>query len=470
MKKSSLRWYYGGLIGIVIAVLAFQLIWLPAPLVMLPQLEWIAVVDWLYYGVLLIPGCWLLGAIGSLRSSRTRSRAQNYGIHRQAGRQRGWLTTLPSLFIVLGSLAMLLLLLQPLHYLPTKIVLVVVLLLLIGWELFRSGQGYKKLIAMLGGYAAAILLLLCPTGYQVTYPAMTMSMSEYAQFVSEAASDEGWIDGVLVFDRPAFPIDWLYAKLLPQVELRKQAANEPGIRETYSQVAQMKNDANQLAAATAWEHAGKGKAIRFDGVGVIAVVENSPADGVISAGDIILSVNQHTIANHLALQQYMSGYVKPGEQVTIELRRADQLKTVELTTVAASDNESRPVLGIVIQDSYHIELSQPLELSSYLLHAGGPSHGAMLTLALLDQLTDGDITGGLHVAGTGTIEVDGSVGMVGGIPQKAYAVSRTDADVFFVPLDGVEEAKGAAPQLNIVGVETFADITSWLQEHGQTRQ
>lgn len=467
MKKSSLKWYYGGLIGIVIAVLAFQLIWLPAPLVMLPQLEWIAVVDWLYYGVLLIPGCWLIGAISSLKHSR--GSQQNQGIHRQAGRQRPWLIQLPSLLIMPGSLVLLLLLLQPLHYLPTKIVLLVVLLLLISWELFRSGQGYKKMLVMLAGYIVALLLLLCPTGYQVTYPAMTMSMSEYAQFANETASDEGWIDGVLVFDRPAFPIDWLYAKLLPQTELRKQAANEPSIRETYSQVAQMKNDANQLAAATAWEHAGKGKAIVFDGVGVIAVVENSPADGVISAGDIILSVNQHEIADHLALQQYMSGYVKPGEQVTIELRSADQLKTVELTTVAASDNESRPILGIVIQDSYHIELSQQLDLSSYLLHAGGPSHGAMLTLALLDQLTDGDITGGLHIAGTGTIEADGSVGMVGGIPQKAYAVSRTDADVFFVPMDGVEEARGAAPQLNIVGVETFADITSWLQEHVRTR-
>lgn len=460
MNRSSLRWYYGGFIGILIAVLAFQLIWLPAPLVMQPQLEWISVVDWLYYGLLLIPACWLIGAWQTLRMKRASLHAAG------TSEKRSWMALLPALLIVAVSIVLIILLLNPLQYLQADLALLAVLLLLVGFELLRSRLALKKLLAMFAGYAVALLLLLCPTGYQVTYPAMTMNMNQYAQFTEATASEQqGWIDGVLVFDRPAFPIDWLYAKLLPQVELRKQAADEPGIRETYSQVVQMKNDANQLAAATAWEHAGKGKAILFDGVGVIAVVADSPADGVIYAGDIIESVDNHTIVNHLALQQYMNSQIKPGDQVEIELRRAEQLVTVKLETIAADDDPARPILGIIIQDAYHIELPQGIALSSYLLHAGGPSHGAMLTLALLDQLTAGDITGGLHVAGTGTIEVDGRVGMVGGIPQKAYAVSRTDADVFFVPLEGEAAARAAAPQLNVVAVETFEDIVKWLEQH-----
>jgi len=55
--------------------------------------------------------------------------------------------------------------------------------------------------------------------------------------------------------------------------------------------------------------------------------------------------------------------------------------------------------------------------------------------------------------------------MVGGIAQKAYAVSRTTADVFFVPQEGLLEATTGAPELNIVPVTSLHDILSWISEH-----
>ena len=482
MHKSSLRWYYAGFIFIIFAVLAFELIWLPAPLVMRPHLEWIEVVDWLYYAVLVIPLCWFVGGFRYIRSIRNNSSK---------------LSRLPALLIMIGSLGITVLLLQPLKYIIPVIALLVMVVLLIAVEIVRSKPRVIKLGSMIIGYAAVLLVLVCPTGYQVTYPAMTMNMSHYAQFagltsdnavsadsqditktnienthqmvsgkstVSEGSS--GWIDGVLVFERPAFPIDWLYEKLLPQVELRKLEANAPSISETYSQVAQMKSDANKLAAAMAWEFGGKGEAIVFQGATIVAIVANSPADGVLQAGDVIFGINGQRITNVTSLQHYMNEQIKPSEQVEIELQRGEETMTVQLTTIAAEQDASRAIMGVVINDKYDIVLDQEVELASYLLHAGGPSHGAMLTLALLNQLVEEDITGGLHVAGTGTIEVDGSVGMVGGIPQKAYAVSRSNADVFFVPTAGVEAARLAAPELNIVGVEHFTDILTWLQQHG----
>src|SRR5690606_5940032 len=104
-------------------------------------------------------------------------------------------------------------------------------------------------------------------------------------------------------------------------------------------------------------------------------------------------------------------------------------------------------------------------LAAYSWHAGGPFYGAMLILALYVQLTAGDVTKGIHIAGTGTIEVDGCIGMVGGITQKDYSVGRTDADVFFVSLAGMKAHKAAAPHLNIVGVEQFEDVLSWIEQH-----
>jgi len=453
MSKQSTPWYYSGLIGILIAVVAFQLIWLPAPYVMSQKLEWIEVINWLYYALLLIPACWLIGALLAWRQAKQEQTVKRYII---AGL---------SLVILIGSAMLIVLLTQPLQYLMADVALLIVVILAICLSLYYR-LGLKRMLLFGMVYIAALLILLCPTGYNVTYPAMTMNMNSYAQLqLDQTKRTNGWIDGVLVFERPAFPIDWLYKELLPQIVVEKAAENEPSISETYSQVVQMKKDANLLAAAIAWQQAGKGEAIQYDGVQVAAILAQAPAEGVLEAGDIIIAVNQHKIEHRDALMEYMSGHVRPGEEVNVELLRNNELKKVVVGTIPASDNENRPVLGIAVQDAYHISLEQDVTLATYIAHAGGPSHGAMLTLALYDQLTEADVTKGLHIAGTGTIEVDGRIGMVGGIPQKAYAVGRTDADVFFVPIEGLEAAKAAAPQLNIVGVERFEDVLSWLEQH-----
>ncbi|WP_251670419.1 PDZ domain-containing protein [Paenibacillus camelliae] len=453
MSKQSNRWYYSGLIGLLVAVIAFQLIWLPAPYVMSAQLEWIEVINWLYYVLLLIPLCWLIGAWLSWRQTKSEQTAKRE------------VNSFLQIIIMAGSAALIVLLSQPLQYLAAAAILLAIVILAIGLTLYYR-LGVKRLLWRGLAYALALLVLLCPTGYNVTYPGMTMNMNSYAQL--QLAQDErtnGWIDGVLVFERPAFPIDWLYEKLLQQIVVEKAAENEPSINETYRQVVQMKNNANELAAAVAWQQAGKGQAIYYDGVQVAAIMTQSPADGVLEAGDIITAVNQVEIVHRDELLEYMSGYVRPGEEVELQLLRQNERKKVVVGTMPASEDEQRPVLGIAVQDAYHIDLELDVSLAAYIAHAGGPSHGAMLTLALYDQLTAADVTKGLHIAGTGTIEVDGSIGMVGGIPQKAYAVGRTDADVFFVPLAGMEAAKAAAPHLNIVGVEHFEDVLSWIEQH-----
>ena len=57
----------------------------------------------------------------------------------------------------------------------------------------------------------------------------------------------------------------------------------------------------------------------------------------------------------------------------------------------------------------------------------GPSGGLAFTLTIIDELTPGNLTGGKKVAVTGTIDGDGTVGEVGGVPQKAVAAARAPA-------------------------------------------
>lgn len=65
-------------------------------------------------------------------------------------------------------------------------------------------------------------------------------------------------------------------------------------------------------------------------------------------------------------------------------------------------------------------------------YIGGPSAGAAMTLATIAAI-DEDRQMSDDVVITGTIESDGSIGRVGGVPEKAFAAGRSGADTFIVP-------------------------------------
>lgn len=73
-------------------------------------------------------------------------------------------------------------------------------------------------------------------------------------------------------------------------------------------------------------------------------------------------------------------------------------------------------------------------------NVGGPSGGLLQTLALYNSLIEEDITKGHKIAGTGTIEPDGTVGMIGGIQQKIYTAYDDDIEIFLCPEENYEEA------------------------------
>ena len=90
-------------------------------------------------------------------------------------------------------------------------------------------------------------------------------------------------------------------------------------------------------------------------------------------------------------------------------------------------------------------------------NVGGPSAGFMFALAVLDGVTDGDLTRGYYVAGTGTIAQDGTVGAVGGAAEKALAAEEAGAQIFLVPKDDADEAHRWVHTIQIIPIATFDD-------------
>lgn len=412
-------------------------------------MQWIEMIDWLYYVLAIIPLSWAIGAGCLLAASQ------------------GLMTRILRGFIVAGNLVLIGLLFANasmtamLTVLAAAAILVLIDMLVSGSR--ERGRAPWRTVGSIAVIVLILGILLVPTGYNVTYPGMTLNMNRYAHV--QGGAEGGEIEGVLVFDRPAVLADRLFGRLFPQYDFLPIPKDEPPLSETYAQVVAMKTDANRVAAAIAMKKAGIGKGIVPDGIRIVAIVKDSPADGALQAGDIVDALNGHSVRTVEEMIQYMTKAVKPGDQVNLTVRRSGESLTVSVDTVSSEQDASRAVFGVSVQTEAKLDTPRAIAFQEYLAHVGGPSHGAMLTLAFMDQLVEGGVTRGLHVAGTGTIEPDGSIGMVGGVPQKAYAVSRTDADVFFVPKEGEQEAKSAAPDLRIVAVGHIDEVLEWLKEH-----
>lgn len=100
-------------------------------------------------------------------------------------------------------------------------------------------------------------------------------------------------------------------------------------------------------------------------------------------------------------------------------------------------------------------------------HTTGPSAGLIHALIYLDMLTEGDLTGGLTVAGTGTISTSGRVGVIGGTASKTEAAVAAGADVMFVPPGNYDAAVAAADgRVEVVKVRSLLSAAQWLIDHG----
>jgi PDZ domain-containing protein len=132
---------------------------------------------------------------------------------------------------------------------------------------------------------------------------------------------------------------------------------------------------------------------------------------------------------------------------------------VHITTRADKPGSS-PRIGVGIDQRQ----PHPFTLNIDLDQIGGPSAGLMFTLGIIDKLRPADLTGGKIIAGTGTIDDDGDVGPIGGIPQKLVGAKRAGAQLFLVPIGNCGEAlRNAVPGLPMAEVATVDDALAALR-------
>jgi PDZ domain-containing protein len=120
-------------------------------------------------------------------------------------------------------------------------------------------------------------------------------------------------------------------------------------------------------------------------------------------------------------------------------------------------------VGFTSVDAFPI----PISISSG--DIGGPSAGLMWALGLYELMTPGDLLAGRTVAGTGTIDLRGRVGPIGGISDKVVAAEKAGAQIFLAPEKNKPDLEGIdTGDMTVVSVATFGDALRALEPAGST--
>ncbi len=236
-------------------------------------------------------------------------------------------------------------------------------------------------------------------------------------------------------------------------------------------------EAQLTAEAVAFRQLGYSVPETDAGVVLYAILPGTPAYRSLAVGDVVTAVDGVPVRSPSALVAAIRSH-RPGQRVTLSVGTVTHPTATHAVTLRLSGQRENgveePILGIPYsqlpassgmgtQPVYQF----PFQVSLSADGIGGPSAGLAFTLGLLDRLSGGEITGGRTVAATGTIDPNGAVGEIGGLPQKTVAVERAHASVFLVPAAQVAQAKAeATPGLTVLGVRTLQQALSDLQRLG----
>ena len=191
----------------------------------------------------------------------------------------------------------------------------------------------------------------------------------------------------------------------------------------------------------------------------VAYISNDASTNL-SVGDQILKVDGKEIDNSTDYSNIVNTK-KVGDKLNIVTTNGE--KYIE---VKEKDGKNNTLIYIICNNKYDVnDFTFDFDKSE-----SGPSGGLMVALSIYDKLVDFDLTNGLVVAGTGTIDMDGNVGEISGIKYKIVGAGEQGADIFLVPKENYVEAYevkkiNGYDDMKLVPVETFSDAVKYLEEY-----
>jgi PDZ domain-containing protein len=317
------------------------------------------------------------------------------------------------------------------------------------------------------GIALTLALWAIPADDFVFVPSAAKPLAGQVTVEDARPTDRGRIYYVDVYVRRLTTLERLLpfarpegASVVPEEALLPEGTTEA---ERERRVREEMERSERVAAYVALRALGYDVAARPLGILVTGVMSDTPAEGRLAVGDIIVGVDERPVRTPAELQEAIARRT-PGDAVRLTVRHAGRRREMTLPTIRHPRDPERPFVGITIDQAAAIEL--PLEVDIDLGRVGGPSAGLPFALEITRLLGE-EVTGGCRVAATGELALDGRVVRVGGIAQKTIGARRAGVDVLLVPAgENAQEARRYADGLRVLPVESFRQALRALRTSG----
>ena len=219
-----------------------------------------------------------------------------------------------------------------------------------------------------------------------------------------------------------------------------------------------------VAIAVALNSLGYNITTSGDGVLVVGILEDSPVAEKLQKEDLIVMIEDEEVTSVSDFIGKLRTF-NIGDIVTISYIRNGELQMFDTKLIEHVEYEGEPMVGFLASTPNEV-YEFPFDVDINTGSVGGPSAGLMMALNVYNLLVNEDITKGKTIAGTGTIEIDGSVGPVGGVKQKIIAAKRVGAELVLVPTSNFEEAAQFIDEnTEIIPINSFAEALSVINEY-----
>jgi len=184
----------------------------------------------------------------------------------------------------------------------------------------------------------------------------------------------------------------------------------------------------------------------------------------LKVGDEILSIDNQPFKE---ITEYINYIQTKNENDEVELK-IKRNKKEKIIKAKISLYKGKKLIGVLLKKSKKYEVTPKVNIK-FKRSESGPSAGLITTLEIYNRLIKKDITKGLKIAGTGTIEEDGSIGEIGGVKYKILGAAKDKADIFIVPEGNYKEAKQYIKdkkiKIKLIKVSTIKETIEKLEEY-----
>jgi PDZ domain-containing protein len=187
----------------------------------------------------------------------------------------------------------------------------------------------------------------------------------------------------------------------------------------------------------------------------------SHAIGLLHTRDIIVGLNGSPVQTTDDLINAIKAQLSSAP-VHLLVKRLGAQISLDIPLMPPATPGGTPMLGIQIEPAgFDYNPPFPVSIETNKI-SGGPSAGLIFTLTVYNSLISQDLTGGRRIAGTGTINLDGSVGPIGGVKQKIFAAEAVGATYFLCPADNYADAVSVARTIQVFKVVTVQQAIDFL--------